>query len=449
MIFKLSPRNSINLKIAFEALLANKLRSILTALGIIFGVAAVITMLAIGKGAQEEILNQIKLVGVNNIVIKPIIEQVDEDLLDADEKGEKTKFSKGLDLKDVTSIQKVLPTVSQISPEIIIDTYVINNGRRRSAKLIGIETSYFDISNIAIDKGKMFSSWQMENAEPVCIIGNGLKKKFFTGTTALGKKIKCGKQWLTVIGITEEKAVSKKAQDNLGIRDYNMDIYTPIRTVLVRYNNRAKLKADLGGEDEDDEDEESSKTVIVPFNYNQIDRMVVQVEDSEYLGSTAQVISKLLKRTHNNQVDFEISIPQQLLEQQQKTKDIFNYVLIAIAAISLLVGGIGIMNIMLASVLERTKEIGTRLAIGAKKEDIISQFLFEALLISLSGGLIGIIFGILASFLISSFSDIITEVSPIAILVSFGVASLTGIIFGISPAKRAAQQNPVESLRYE
>mgnify|MGYP003624940343 FL=1 len=167
------------------------------------------------------------------------------------------------------------------------------------------------------------------------------------------------------------------------------------------------------------------------------------------MGSTAQVISKLLKRTHNNQVDFEISIPQQLLEQQQKTKDIFNYVLIAIAAISLLVGGIGIMNIMLASVLERTKEIGTRLAIGAKKEDIISQFLFEALLISLSGGLIGIIFGILASFLISSFSDIITEVSPIAILVSFGVASLTGIIFGISPAKRAAQQNPVESLRYE
>lgn len=449
MIFKLSPRNSINLKIAFDALLANKVRSILTALGIIFGVAAVITMLAIGKGAQEEILNQIKLVGVNNIVIKPIIEQIDEDLTDTDEKGEKAKFSKGLDLKDVRSIHRILPTVAQISPEIIIDTYVINNGKRRSAKLIGIETSYFDISNIGINKGKLFTQWQMENAEPVCIIGSGLKKKFFTGTSALGKKIKCGKQWLTIIGVTEEKAVSQKAQDNLGIRNYNMDIYTPIRTVLVRYKNRAKIQADLGGNDDDDEDEDSQKAAIIPFNYNQIDRMVVQVEQSEFLGSTAQVISKMLKRTHNNQVDFEISIPQQLLEQQKKTKDIFGYVLMAIAAISLLVGGIGIMNIMLASVLERTKEIGTRLAIGAKKEDIISQFLFEALLISLSGGLIGILLGILGSSLISIFSDIVTEVSPISILVSFGFASLTGIVFGISPAKRAAQLNPVESLRYE
>lgn len=449
MNFKFSPRNSINLKIAFEALLANKVRSVLTALGIIFGVAAVITMLAIGKGAQEEILNQIKLVGVNNIVIKPIIEQIDEDLGESDEKGEAVKFSKGLDLKDVNSILKILPTVTKISPEIIIDTYVITNGKRRSAKLIGIEASYFEISNMGLDRGKLFNSSQMENADPVCIIGSGLKKKFFTGTSALGKKIKCGKQWLTIIGVTEEKSVSKKAQDNLGIRDYNMDIYTPIRTVLVRYKNRAKLNADLGGNDDDDDNEENSKTVIIPFNYNQIDRMVVQVEDSEYLGSTAQVISKLLKRTHNNQIDFEISIPQQLLEQQQKTKDIFNYVLIAIAAISLLVGGIGIMNIMLASVLERTKEIGTRLAIGAKKEDIISQFLFEALLISLSGGLIGIFLGILGSTLISMFSDIVTDVSPISILVSFGVASLTGIVFGISPAKRAAEQNPVESLRYE
>lgn len=449
MIFKLSPRNSINLKIAFDALLANKVRSILTALGIIFGVAAVITMLAIGKGAQAEILNQIKLVGVNNIVIKPIIEQIEEDISESDAKGESVKFSKGLDLKDVQSIQRVLPTVSQISPEIIIDTYVINNGKRRSAKLIGIETSYFGISNIAVDKGKSFTTWQMENAEPVCIIGSGLKKKFFTGTSALGKKIKCGKQWLTIIGVTGEKSVSKKAQDNLGIRDYNMDIYTPIRTILVRYKNRSKLQADLGGNDDDDDNEESKKAAVLPFNYNQIDRMVVQVDESEYLGSTAQVVSKLLKRTHNNQVDFEISIPQQLLEQQQKTKDIFNYVLIAIAAISLLVGGIGIMNIMLASVLERTKEIGTRLAIGAKKEDIISQFLFEALLISLSGGLIGILLGILGSYLISMFSDIVTQVSPMSILVSFGVASLTGIVFGISPAKRAAEQNPVESLRYE
>lgn len=445
MIPKLSPRNSINLKIAFEALLANKVRSILTALGIIFGVSAVITMLAIGKGAQEEILSQIELVGVNNIVIQPIVEQIDEDITDQDDQEEKKKFSKGLDLKDVQSILKVLPSINKLSPEIILETYVINNGRRRSAKLIGIEESFFDISNITIRNGKLFTRSQMENAEPVCIIGSGLKKKFFTGEDAIGKRIKCGNQWLTVIGITEERAVSQKAQDNLGIRDYNMDIYTPIRTVLVRYKNRAKLEVDKGRDDDEDEE----KKLIAPFNYNQIDRMVVQVKESSFLAPTAQVISKMLKRKHNGQVDFEITIPQQLLEQQQKTKDIFNYVLIAIAAISLLVGGIGIMNIMLASVLERTREIGTRLAIGAKKEDIISQFLFESLLISLSGGFIGILLGILSSYLITLFSDIVTDVSIVAILISFGVASLTGIVFGISPAKRASNQNPVESLRYE
>jgi putative ABC transport system permease protein len=177
--------------------------------------------------------------------------------------------------------------------------------------------------------------------------------------------------------------------------------------------------------------------------------MVVQVKDSEYLGSTAEVISRLLQRKHNKVVDFEVIIPQQLLEQQQRTKDIFNLVLSAIAGISLLVGGIGIMNIMLASVLERTREIGTRLAIGAKKQDIIQQFLMEALLISLSGGIIGVLLGVLASFLISTFANIETIVSAYSILISFGVASITGLVFGLSPAKKAAEKNPVESLRYE
>lgn len=441
----LSPRNSINLKIAFDAIIANKVRSILTALGIIFGVSAVITMLAIGKGAQEEILSQIELVGVNNIVIKPIIEQIDEDI-DEGAKEDQKKFSKGLDLKDALSIKRILSTVKNISPEIIIDTYVINDGRRRSAKLIGIEQSFFDISNIDIRKGKTFSEFQMENAEAVCIIGSGIKKKFFAGKSSIGKQIKCGDQWLTVIGVTEGKPVSQKAKDNLGIRDYNMDIYTPINTVLVRYKNRAYLQVDKGSNDDNDE---GKVKVLAPFNYNQVDRMVIQVTESNFLASSAEVISRLLKRKHNGMVDYEITIPEQLLQQQQKTKDIFNLVLSAIAGISLLVGGIGIMNIMLASVLERTKEIGTRLAIGAKKEDIISQFLFEALLISLSGGVIGIILGVGTSFLISHFADIQTLISPMSILISFGVASATGLIFGISPAKRAANQNPVESLRYE
>ena len=192
--------------------------------------------------------------------------------------------------------------------------------------------------------------------------------------------------------------------------------------------------------------EESDQTIK---NYHQLDRLVIQVYNADQLSATADVINRLLKRKHNNVVDYEISIPVQLLQQQQDTKEIFNFVLSAIAGISLLVGGIGIMNIMLASVLERTKEIGTRLAIGAKKNDIITQFLFEAVLISLSGGIIGVILGILSSVFISRFADIETMVSYGSVFLSFGVASSIGLIFGISPARKAANQNPIESLRYE
>lgn len=431
-----------NLTIALEALQANTLRSILTALGIIFGVAAVITMLAIGTGAQQEILRQIELVGVNNIEIKPVVEQKEEVLEEGFAEKEEQKFSKGLDLADARSIEKVIPSVRRVSPEIIIDTYVIRNGLRRSAKLIGVQPEFFAIANQKLRKGRMFNQDQMTEAEAVCIIGNGIKKKLFTGEDAVGKNIKVGKQWLQVIGVTEGIKVSEKAQDNLGIRNYNMDIYAPVNTVLVRYRNRARLEVDR---DNDDDEEEETQ----PLNYHQVDRLVVQVRESGFLGTTAEVISRMLKRRHNQQVDFEIIIPQQLLEQQQRTKDIFNLVLSAIAGISLLVGGIGIMNIMLASVMERTREIGTRLAIGAQKSDIVSQFVFEALLISLAGGIIGIALGFLSAFLVSEFADIETVVTPLSVLISFGVASATGLIFGISPARKAAQKNPVESLRYE
>lgn len=435
----------MNLQIAYEALLANKLRSILTALGIIFGVAAVITMLAIGKGAQLEILRQLELVGVNNIEVKPVLEQSDKSLNELASKAQEKRFSKGLDLRDVEIATSTLPSLQQASPEIIKNTYVIYDGRRRSAKLIGVRPDFFKLSSIALRKGQMFSRHHLQAGEDVCIIGNGIKKKVFPRSDALGKKIKVGQQWLTVIGVTKALDVTEKAQENLGIRNYNLDIYTPIQTMLIRYVNRAKLQVDQSrGRDEDEEENQGP-----PPNYHQIDRLVLQVTETPLMGATADALSRMLKRLHNGVVDFEIIIPQQLLEQQQRTKDIFNLVLSAIAGISLLVGGIGIMNIMLASVTERTREIGTRLAIGAKKTDITQQFVLEALLISLSGGLLGIVLGILASALVTELADIETIVAPWSIVISFGVASGIGLLFGWSPARKAARKNPVESLRYE
>jgi putative ABC transport system permease protein len=266
-----------------------------------------------------------------------------------------------------------------------------------------------------------------------------------------------GQHWLTVIGTLNERLISSSAISKLGIRDFNMDIYVPLQSVLIRYKNRDKITAEqlrieamrsqgnvFGAAAANDQQSELEKK-----NYHQLDRLVIQVEDTQLLGSTAEIISRLLERKHYNVIDYEIEIPELLLKQQQRTNDIFNYVLGAIAGISLLVGGIGIMNIMLASVLERIKEIGLRLSIGAKKSDVVQQFLFEAMMISVTGGLIGVTLGITLAYVVSTFADIPTIITFSSILLSFGVAAAVGLIFGIAPARRAASQDPIMSLRYE
>ncbi|WMN07374.1 ABC transporter permease [Marivirga arenosa] len=437
-----------NLNIAFEAVVANRTRSFLTALGIIFGVAAVIAMLAIGNGAQQEILNQIKLVGVNNIVIEPVIEQTEEDLQQSSGKKEKKKFSPGLTLADAESIAEIIPGIEAVSPEIILDTYVIRNGIRRSAKLVGVNPSYFNLSAFELNQGDMFIEEHLKIGSRVCIIGKSVKSRFFPNTNPVGKMIKVGPHWLEVIGVLKERLYSQKSLDNLGLRDFNMDIYTPVQTVLVNYKNRAALtQAQLKKANARNNDDENNQKANP--NYHQIDKLTVQVEKSESLNPTAELISRMLKRRHYDKVDFEVTIPELLLKQQQKTKNIFNIVLGAIAGISLLVGGIGIMNIMLASVMERIKEIGLRLSLGAKKSDVILQFLLEAVMISISGGIIGVILGIVFAYLVASFADIPTIVSGISIVISFGVAATVGLIFGIAPARKAANQDPITSLRYE
>tara|TARA_X000001036_G_C20691990_1_gene809699 strand:- start:1170 stop:2516 length:1347 start_codon:yes stop_codon:yes gene_type:complete len=431
-----------NLTIAFEAVLSNRVRSILTGLGIIFGVAAVIAMLAIGNGAQKEIIDQIKLVGLNNIVIKPIIAQIEEQISENDPfSKEKKKYSPGLTLRDKNSIAQILPGIQAISPEIVKDTYIMNNGIRRSAKLVGVTPPYFKLFNFELEEGTMFNDQNLINGMPVCIIGKSIKAKFFPSENPIGKKIKCGNQWLTVIGVLEQRIISKNSIKRLGIRDYNMDVYVPLKTVLIRYENRDLITKAIIEKGDDDE--------IATNNYHQLDRLVLQVAETEKLSTTADIIARMLARKHFDVVDYEIEIPELLLKQQQRTNDIFNYVLGAIAGISLLVGGIGIMNIMLASVLERIKEIGLRLSIGAKKKDIVFQFMFEAIMISATGGIIGIFIGVLMAYGVSTFAEIPTIISFGSIVISFGVATLIGLIFGIAPARKAAKQNPITSLRYE
>ncbi len=446
--------------IAFEAIMANKLKSILTALGIIFGVAAVISMLAIGKGAQQEILEQIKMVGVNNILISPIIETGES----SEEEGEKqqNKFSPGLTLHDVEAIKDILPSVKRISPEISFNSTVVLNGMNYPAKLVGVKNDYFELYNLPVNHGMIFNEYQEEHGIQVCLIGANIRAKFFSKVDPIGQYIKFNGVWLKVIGVLERTNVNLTGFEETGVNVYNDNIYIPVKTMLLRYQNRELLTKKLateastsimamgfgrmmmrtmsGGSDPG----QSSST-----NYHQLDRIVVQVEETEQLNPSTEVLSRMMLRRHSNVKDFEITVPELLLKQQQRTKDIFNIVLGAIASISLIVGGIGIMNIMFASVMERIKEIGTRMAIGAKKMDIVVQFLSEAILISVTGGFIGVFLGIVFSKVINEIADILTIVSPFSVVVAFGVSAAVGVIFGYSPAKRASERDPIESLRYE
>ncbi|PCH68337.1 MAG: hypothetical protein COC01_03995 [Bacteroidetes bacterium] len=434
-----------NLILAKDSIMANKTRAMLTALGIIFGVAAVISMLAIGNGAQQEILNQIKLVGVNNIVINPIVKSKGEYSNGKSGKRDKEKFSPGLSLQDAKSLVEVIPSVKMVSPEVVYETFAVRSGIMEDIKLVGVNANFFDLYSFKLGKGRIFSENQAIAGKAVCIIGNRVKSKFFKRESPLGKWIKCGEIWLKVIGILKSKQISENAIKNLNIRDYNKDIYVPVQTMLIRFKNRAlisNLKASNNRNDEESKD-------VKPKNYHQLDKLVVQVKETSFLSSTTEVISRMLKRRHYGVQDFEISVPEMLLKQQQKTKDIFNIVLGAIAGISLVVGGIGIMNIMLASVLERIKEIGIRLSIGARKEDIVYQFLTESVLISLTGGLIGVVLGVVLAYVVEHVFEIKTIVTSASVIIAFGVSAAVGLIFGIMPAKRAAEQDPVVSLRHE
>ncbi len=441
--------------IAFESILSNKLRSFLTALGIIFGVAAVISMLAIGKGAQQEILEQIKMVGVNNILITPIVQPKgqDQDSDNGTGSKQKAKFSPGLHLKDVAAIREVLPTVRRISPEIALNSFVVQNGKRASAKLLGVSQNYFDIFNLKLADGTFFNEYQEENGITVCVIGANIAQTFFSKENPIGKYIKFDRVWLRVIGIIQRNNVKITGFESTGINVMNDNIYIPVKTMLLRFQNRALVSSRIqtassfsGG---NFFSISSNPTQNNDNNYHQLDKIIVQVNDSKELDPSTKFLSRLLLRRHQEVQDFEITVPELLLKQEQRTKDIFNLVLGAIASISLLVGGIGIMNIMFASVMERIREIGTRMAIGARKKDIVIQFLAEAVLISVTGGILGVIIGIVASRLIDEFSGILTIISPFSVLVAFFVSASVGIIFGYSPAKRASERDPIESLRYE
>ncbi|MEI7897831.1 MAG: ABC transporter permease [bacterium] len=440
------------LSISLDAVLVNRYRSVLTALGIIFGVASVIAMMAIGRGAQKEVLDQMKLVGVNNIIITPAEGSGNGQGLDSANsrsgrfRNDPVRFSPGLTMNDVRPIAEILPNVVSVSPEISFSIQALANGKSMPVDLTGVTAGFFRLFGLSLASGRIFSAGQAGDGSAVCIIGPGVRSRLFPARNPLGSSIKCGTVWLQVTGVLEKSHGNASSLGKLGISDYTAAIYIPVTTLQNRFANQGAAGYAVNG---DFAMTGSDGTGFADLSKNRINKIVVQMSGPEHMISTAPVLKRILKRLHNGVEDFRIQIPELILRQEKRTRNIFNIVLGAIAGISLLVGGIGIMNIMMTSVVERTKEIGIRLSIGATRKDIVFQFLAESALISLTGGLIGILLGIALAEAIHYLAGIRTIITLLSVLLSFGISVSVGIIFGYLPAKRASRQDPVASLRYE
>ena len=435
-------RLETTLQIAFEAVVVNKVRTFLTALGIIFGVAAVISMLAIGNGAKKEVLDQMKLIGVNNIVIKAKKQEIKsesqkEESQDDKDSESKNSLSAGLNINEALSIKEIIPTVKYLGIEVGIETSILFSGKRINARLTGVNNDFYRVYQLGLDKGNFPSKANYPNASQVCVIGHNLKSKLFPKTNAIGKEIKCGNTWYKVIGILAQRG-SSSLGESVAQGNYDMSVFIPLESYLMRHSDKSKITSRMLHDDD-----------FKDPNRNQVETIIVQVYEANQLQSTAEIVNRLLSRKHSGANDYIVSVPELLLKQEQKTRNIFNIVLGAIASISLIVGGIGIMNIMLASVMERTKEIGIRRSIGATANDVVFQFLAEASIISLFGGLVGVFLGVGLAVIISHVTDIPTIVSWFSVLVSFFVSASVGIIFGYMPAKKAAKEDIVVALRYE
>ncbi len=407
-----------DVKLAIGNLQTHKLRTFLTMLGMIFGVGAVIAMLSIGAGAEQESLRIIDTMGIRNIIVKDR-EFKEEDLKKIRE------TSLGLSLRDVQAIETVAPELETYSAKKKVKTFQIFSfsGKADEANVVAVTASYFRLAKYSLLEGSFFSEIDEKNYEQFCVIGSRTRQKLFNKLSPIGKQIKINKLWFTVIGILADNNLGKDEFEGVKLQDFSNDIYIPLTTGLKKFDLR-RLESE-------------------------VDEIILSIKSADTLKAGAVLINQVLVSTHNKAEDFSIVLPRELLEQNQKTQNIFNIVMSCIAGIALLVGGIGIMNIMLANILERTREIGIRRAIGARRQDILLQFLMEALVISLVGGILGIMFGFAVSRLVALYADWTTLVTSTSIMMSFGVSASVGLVFGIYPALTASRLNPIEALRYE
>jgi putative ABC transport system permease protein len=402
-----------DLQLGLDNLRVHKLRSLLTMLGMIFGVAAVVAMLSIGAGAQQQVMAFIEQLGVRNVIVEA------RETIDPQAFGKVRATSPGLTFQDYRVIRATMDGVSAATPrKRFLPSKMLPKPQREMPTVYGVTPAYIPIGNLRLTAGRFFDEGETERAAPLAVLGEGAK-------AAVGRYVKVNDQWLRVIGVAGPQISAQSESLGVPEQDRNNLIYVPLWTAMLRLEDNYSRFRD------------------------EIDGIYLQLEPGADSVASAEVIRGVLNASHRNTPDFSVIVPAALLAEQRRTQRIFEVVMVALASISLLVGGIGIMNIMLASILERTREIGVRRALGARRTDIVRQFLVETILISFVGGTIGVIAGVGISRLIGLFAGWSTIVTASSIFLAFFVSVTVGLVFGLYPARRAAHLDPIEALRYE
>jgi putative ABC transport system permease protein len=427
------------IKLGFKSLWLHRLRTILTMLGIIFGVCSVIAMLAIGEGASKAAQETIARLGSTNLIIETVEPPPERN--DTSRQERRVLKQYGLTYKDAESIHNTIPDVEVIVPVRQLDGVARHKSRKGAVKIIGTIPWYPLTSTIDVICGRFISSIDLHQQSTVCVIDEKVVNAIFGFDHPIGKDIHIQGNVYKVVGVVGTAVLLNVDNGELGITKSQSDtgseevgfVYMPISTAKNRFS----------------EMEYSYSSGSGTYEKVELHKITVKVHSIDHVIPMRSIVDALLKRLHKEKQDYRIVVPLELMRQAKDTQRIFNVVLGSIAAISLIVGGIGIMNIMLATVSERTREIGIRRALGAKKQDIIIQFLSESLIITLCGGIVGIALGFLLPLFVRHFASMPTIITYKSLVLAFGISAGVGIIFGLYPAYRAAGMDPIESLRHE
>jgi len=425
-------------ELSVRNLMLNKLRSLLTMLGTILGVSSVIAMLAIGEGSKRRSVEQISKLCASMVIVRSV-KPSDDDNRDASSSGggqrQVSRVAEyGLKYTDFEVLAATLPTIKQAVPVSLVRKNA-QYGRHRisNARILGTTPEYQTIKRLTLRRGRFLTAMDDASMANVAVLAAGAAERLFSYEDPIGKPLLLGDGAYVVVGVLQSQDSGGAVPGAIGAQDLNNDIYIPLSSARSRFGE-LQLILRSGGRD---------------FERTQLSEITLTLHDETLVTATAGMVRKLLQQRHPNKVDFEIQVPLELLRQAEREKRIWNLVLGSIAGISLLVGGIGIMNIMLATVSERTKEIGIRRALGATRAHIVTQFMVEAMVLSSGGGLMGIFLGVAIPLTVSHLSEIETALSWWAVIMAFSTSVLTGVVFGVYPARRAALMNPIEALRHE